>query len=111
MAYYNIKYVKDFAVNTGISESSLSRQLNCKTAINYDTLLSILRSYPEISAEWLMRGEGEMIKRNGVLAEPNATYNVLDFVIACKDSSTEELDAAEKMIESIKVLQHKKYQL
>lgn len=103
--------IRDFANMINVKEVTLTKQLNGERAISLDTIVSILSAFPDISSEWLIRGEGEMIKRNGVLSEPNATYNVLDFVIACKDSSAEELDAAEQMIESIKVLQHKKYKL
>ena len=38
----------------------LNRQLSHGAAITLDTLLRILQAYPEISADWLLRGSGEM---------------------------------------------------
>lgn len=39
----------------------LTRQINNDAAITIDTINIILETYPEVSAEWLLRGEGEMI--------------------------------------------------
>ena len=39
----------------------LTRQINNDAAITIDTVGVILKTYPEISAEWLIRGKGEMI--------------------------------------------------
>lgn len=39
----------------------LSRQLNQGAAITCKTISFILDVYPAVSAEWLMRGKGEMI--------------------------------------------------
>ncbi len=59
----------------GISKAELSQ--NCeisytvfapsamKQSISSDSISSFLRHYSEISAEWLMRGEGEMLRTHG----------------------------------------------
>ena len=39
----------------------LTRQINNDAAITIDTIGVILNTYPEVSAEWLLRGKGEMI--------------------------------------------------
>ena len=44
------------------TQKRLNRQLSHGAAITLDTLLRILQAYPEISAEWLLRGTGEMYK-------------------------------------------------
>lgn len=43
-------------------QKRLSRQLNGGASITFETISSILDAYPHISAEWLLRGEGEMYK-------------------------------------------------
>lgn len=43
-------------------QKRLSRQLNGGATITFETISSILSFYPNISAEWLLRGEGEMYK-------------------------------------------------
>ena len=42
------------------TQKRLNRQLSHGAAITLDTLLRILQAYPEISADWLLRGSGEM---------------------------------------------------
>lgn len=46
-----------------IVQTTLNRQLNGDTSsIPIGTIEAILHYFPEISAEWLLRGEGEMMK-------------------------------------------------
>ena len=42
-------------------QTRLSRQVNGGAAITYDTILHFLEIFPDVSAEWLLRGKGEMI--------------------------------------------------
>ena len=58
--------VKYSVTLTSISSDSamqtrLSRQVNGGAAITYDTIHRILDIFPEVSAEWLLRGKGEML--------------------------------------------------
>lgn len=68
ISYYKISD-KDFAESIGVPQTTLSNIFIRNNYPKSDVLVSILGTYNEISSEWLMRGEGEMIKRNGVLAE------------------------------------------
>lgn len=43
-------------------QKRLSRQLNGGATITFETISSILSTFPNVSAEWLLRGEGEMYK-------------------------------------------------
>ena len=55
-------------LNIGQNKFERSCGLSCgtissvKTAPNGSTILKIIDTYPELSLEWLMRGEGEMLK-------------------------------------------------
>ena len=42
-------------------QNRLSRQINHTSTISCDTISRVLSAYPEVSAEWLIRGKGEMI--------------------------------------------------
>lgn len=42
------------------TQKRLNRQLSQGAAITLDTLTRILETYPDVSAEWLLRGTGEM---------------------------------------------------
>ena len=39
----------------------LTRQINNDAAITIDTISVVLSTFPDISAEWLLRGKGEML--------------------------------------------------
>ena len=58
------KSVREFADSVGIKQVTLNQQLNGDRKLSLDTVLSILKSFEDISAEWLLRGEGEMYKAN-----------------------------------------------
>jgi hypothetical protein len=47
------------------TQKRLNRQLSHGAAITLDTLLRILDTYPDISAEWLLRGCGDMYVQHG----------------------------------------------
>lgn len=51
----------DFFESTGIQASNF-KGVNVKSAPGGDMLVKILTLYPELSAEWLMRGDGEMLR-------------------------------------------------
>lgn len=42
-------------------QTRLSRQVNAGAAITYDTLSRLLDVFPDVSAEWLLRGKGKML--------------------------------------------------
>lgn len=49
-----------FAQAAGLNEVSFNDNLRKGTEPRYNTLLAILTAYPKVSAEWLMRGKGDM---------------------------------------------------
>ena len=51
----------DFALKIGIKQQTLNNYTNGKRPVKLDTVLALLYTYSDISAEWLLRGKGEMI--------------------------------------------------
>ncbi len=47
---------KQFNVN----QKTLNNQINDVTTLPVSTILLVLKAFPEVSAEWLLRGDGEM---------------------------------------------------
>lgn len=45
----------------------LSRQINNGATITFETVSNILDTFPDVSAEWLLRGKGEML----IASSPN----------------------------------------
>lgn len=56
------KSVREFAESIGVKQVTLNQQLNGDRKLSLDTISAILNSFEDISAEWLLRGEGEMYK-------------------------------------------------
>lgn len=54
--------ISAFEKSTGMSNASFGKQLKQKKAIGTDRLENIINTYPDISAEWLLTGEGPMLK-------------------------------------------------
>jgi hypothetical protein len=50
-----------FSQDIGVSQSTLSSQLLSKTGIQINVITATLERFPDISAEWLLRGKGEML--------------------------------------------------
>lgn len=51
-----------FAEKVGVSINTLDAYLKKKCKISLDLITKILLTYPDLSAEWLLRGEGEMLR-------------------------------------------------
>lgn len=51
-----------FAKMIGANQKTINQQFKKERSLSLDTVLGILSSFPDISAEWLLRGEGEVLK-------------------------------------------------
>ena len=51
-----------FAESVNVVQVTLNRQLSGKRSVSADTILSVLQNQKDLSAEWLLRGEGAMYK-------------------------------------------------
>lgn len=81
------KSERQFAIAAGLNQKSLNQQLNGQRSLSLDTVLAILSSFEDISAEWLLRGRGEMFEEQNMeknlgglmadLAELHTKYMVL----------------------------------
>ena len=49
------------AGNDANFQNRLSRQINQGATISCDTLIRVLMAFPDVSAEWMLRGNGEMM--------------------------------------------------
>lgn len=63
-----------------VPQPTLNRQISGESAMTLDVLYSILNYFTDISAEWLLRGEGEMIKGNAAVKEKSASKEFVVYV-------------------------------
>lgn len=74
-----------FAIKCGINQPTLDRMLKGINALNLNCVSSILQSFPDVSAEWLIRGNGQMLIE--------------------KESNSADLERINKLIDTITTLQ------
>lgn len=58
-----------------VNQKTLSSQINQETSVSLSTILLILKAFPTVSAEWLLRGEGDMIRP---VNETEASFSAKD---------------------------------
>lgn len=84
--------VRAFAISIGMLQETLNKQLKIDgRGVSTRTLVLILNTYPDLSAEWLLRGEGEM--------EKGSEWKVTQFVPV---HDTELVDALKDHIATLK---------
>jgi len=60
---------REFAAIIGSKANTFNQQINSKRSVSYETVKKILSTFEDISSEWLLRGEGDMLK-----AVPHISY-------------------------------------
>lgn len=89
--------VRSFCSKVGINNALLSPSaMNSK--FKTDKVFNILNIYPELSAEWLLRGEGEMIRKVEPEAPSCATQEILTLIKSLND----KIDNMSSQIEELK---------
>lgn len=64
--FLNSSNINKLANDDTAFQNRLSRQINQGAAISCDTILRFLSTYPNISADWLLMGKGEMYFENSM---------------------------------------------
>lgn len=54
--------VNFLAKTFGVNQKSLNDQINADVRVGFQTIELLLEYFPNLSAEWLLRGEGDMLK-------------------------------------------------
>lgn len=88
-----------FALQCGLRQNTLSNQLNGNREISLATVMAILSAYPNVSAEWLLRGTGDMF--NSKEEKESERINLLLDTIATLQQTINEKS------ETIKELQNR----
>ncbi len=71
--------INSFAKTAGVSQATINGQINGDIKISASLIYLVLETYPDISAEWLLRGEGSMLRTDAgtdiVLNNSNSHHN------------------------------------
>lgn len=86
----------------GMSNGSFASQLKNNKTIGVDKLENILKIYSDINIEWLLTGNGDILKLN-ILNEETAPYSKIDTEDSEEAINYKELaEARKETIESLK---------
>ena len=89
--------MREFERDAGVTQGVFSKSFKNSTEIRTDSVESFAESFPQVSAEWLLRGVGEMLTQSEDSVMKNPT---LDFVIRHMASQIDELKAQVKYLET-----------
>lgn len=53
--------IREFETSVGAANGTLRKHINHGTSIKSELVITILTTYPQLSAEWLLRGSGNML--------------------------------------------------
>lgn len=95
----------EFAEKIGIKPSQISEMLSNKRTISTRTIHKISQSFPFVSENWLINGEGQMLEEN--------SGNVIENVIVGNDNYTtsENRNVTGEVSGLIKLLENKDLQI
>ncbi|MDD5782089.1 MAG: XRE family transcriptional regulator [Muribaculaceae bacterium] len=91
-----------FALKCGIKQSTLDKQLKGVRSVSLETITAVAKCYPEISADWLLLGEGEML-RNASKSEEriNMMLDTITLLQGTINSKDEAIKALMKRVEEL----------
>lgn len=83
-----------FADKVGVPRSTISHVLSGRNNPSLEFIQKILDHFPDIRTEWLVRGEGSMLKQSGTLFAEEEPQESLSFSIPTKPEQPAEKAAA-----------------
>lgn len=95
-----------FALNCSLRQNTLTNQLNGMRELSLSTVLAILSTYPNVSSEWLIRGEGEMLKNEVPDANTDRVLKLVDTIATLQESINAKTETISSLNERIKQLEN-----
>lgn len=97
----NIKMSKSsLAAAIGIEQTTLNNQFLGKRSLSLDLVINLLNTYSDLSAEWLIRGTGNMLISENINSDSN-----IDRINKLVDTITTLQDAINEKTKTIKILE------
>lgn len=84
-----------FAKRIGVNQKALNQQFKEERSLSLETVLSTLRAFEDISAEWLLRGKGNMYNTENSIPDIKTgdMQSVYETVVRDKDEQIEKMKA------------------
>lgn len=104
LSFLDVRGLKkgDFFDAFGIAPSNFRGQSRL-SGLNSDTIVKILTEYPELSAEWLLRGEGDMFISNQEPQTSESTFegNTPEFLVEKIAKQAEEIGRLKQLVSQL----------
>lgn len=94
-----------FAIKCGINQPTLFNQLKGIRAVSLDSILAICKTFPNVSRDWLLLGEGEMLNKPNA-KESERVNLLLDTIATLQKSLNAKEDAIVALNERIAQLEN-----
>ena len=65
-----------FSATIGMGHTTVFSQVNGQRSLSLDTILNTIESYDSLSAEWLLRGKGDMKLSDGTMSDSKADSRI-----------------------------------
>ena len=96
-----------FAIKCGMNQPTLDRMLKGINALNLNCVSSILQSFPDVSAEWLMRGEGPMLQSLAVNPDVEKLNTLVDTITTLQETIKAKSETIAMLKDRITQLENK----
>lgn len=99
LKYYNLKNIADLSKKIGYDRDEKIRRLMKGESINpsFEMLNDFINTFPELNAEWLISGEGNMLKSEQTINQTANTLNI-DYKEKFEELKDKLIEAHEKII-------------
>lgn len=105
LAYSKLS-VRGMALRCGLKQQTLDKHIKGVAEPSATTLTAIAVNFPEISADWLLCGEGEMLRSSNKEAE--RISKLIDTITTLQDAINTKSETIATLTEQIKKLENKK---
>lgn len=96
---------RQFAIKIGVTQSVIGSMFQKGTEPSSKVIRNTLAAFPEISADWFLRDEGEMLRAKSKEAE--RLNSLLDTISTLQDALNAKSDTIAMLNERIKQLEKK----
>lgn len=93
-----------FALRCGLKQPTLDKQLKGLRSVSTDTIVAICSSFPEISRDWFLMGEGEMMKSHN--KELERINNLIDTIATLQGAINAKVDEVAMLKDRINQLEN-----
>lgn len=102
LSYSNLS-VRALAIKCSLKQQTLDKHIKGISEPSANTLMSIAAAFPELSTEWLLLGNGPMLKED---KEPERINSLIDTITTLQDTIKSKSDMIAILTERIKQLEN-----